>query len=441
MRRYDEGGLAALDEAEVMDPEGGESEMPGGAITQSGGLSALDIPGAREAFDLMVKSSADARRALQQARESIQSRKYNRAHALLAASAALGAPTRAGSTAESFGAMAGALRGPLAEREQFEQQQVKDLLGIDTSLAGLDEKSAQAQMALAQLRANLLNKERLTPNDRVVLPDGRVVWRARPDARNPDVDAWTPPGSTVTVDQRGETEQSKVINKFYGDDFAEMQKVGRAAPVQIAEMRRLGSYLDGIKTGKLTPLISELQSIGESLGIKINTKLGPMQAAEALSNGLALKLRNPAEGAGMPGALSNQDRNYLKQMVAGIGKSPDANKLMIEAAIKLAEREQVVARRARAYLKKHGKMDGDFYDELEEWANKNHVFGEPEGAPESAAATANAVADDELSEQDASSRAPPGIARLPGVPAIPSADDAAATEPGTISFYDLPRKK
>jgi hypothetical protein len=423
-RRFQEGGLAALasdDPDEVMDPEGDEEDSPAGAVTASGGLTALDIPGAAEAFALMAKSSADARRALQQARESIMSRKYNKAHALLAASAALGAPTRAGSTAESFGAMAGALRDPLKEREAFEQGQTKDILGIDTSLAGLDEKQAQAQIALATLRAKLRNDLNKAPLERVMEPGQKnPIGTRRGDAVGKPL--WVPEGTKVSIDQRGETKQSEVINEGYGKDYNQMQLAGRAAPVQIAEMLRLGDYLDGINTGKLAPAITELQSIGASLGIKV-PNLGVKQAAEALSNGLALKLRNPAEGAGMPGALSNQDRNYLKQMVAGIGKSPEANKLMIQAAVALARRDQQVARRARAYLKKHKKMDEDFYDELEEWSEANPIFGEPKAA----------AAPDEA---DAGTMEPAAV-----MSDIPSEDDAVAVQPGTVSFHSFRKKQ
>lgn len=196
-RRYQTGGLAAGTDDEdqndgaVMDPEADE-DMPGEAVTSSGGLAALDIPGAQEAFTLMQKSAADARAALQEARNSIMARQYSKADALLAASAALGAPTRAGSTAESFGAMAGALRGPLAAKREFQTQQQKDLLGVNTQLAGLDEREAQARLALATVNAKLRAQAANAPLEKVIVPgQANPVAMTRPEAHGKQL--WVPP--------------------------------------------------------------------------------------------------------------------------------------------------------------------------------------------------------------------------------------------------------
>jgi hypothetical protein len=54
---------------------------------------------------------------------------------------------------------------------------------------------------------------------------------------------------------------------------------------------------------------------------------------------------------------------------------------MIEYRVKLAQREQEVAKKARAYRKKHGKFDEGFYDELQEWSNKNPLFPDAPKTP------------------------------------------------------------
>jgi hypothetical protein len=232
--RYKRGGLAAFDGGGAV--EGGddestavyqpddETEQPSGSVTASGGLPALDIPGAKEAFALMANSSEQARKALQQARTQIMARQYNKAQLWLAASAALGAPTRSGSTAESFGAMANALRGPLAERDALEREKQEKVLGIDTQLAGLDDRQAQAQLALAQLRAKLAADAAKEPNDRVVLADGTVEYRKHADARQPGTKAWTPPPANIptgfTVVQQPQpdgTTVPKILNTKTGE--------------------------------------------------------------------------------------------------------------------------------------------------------------------------------------------------------------------------------
>lgn len=235
MRRFQDGGLNALDEEDpseddetVIDPEGDEdSGQPGGAVTSSGGLSALDIPGAQEAFTLMQKSAADARKALQQARESIMARQYSRADALLAASAALGAPTRSGSTAESFGNMAGALRGPLAARSAFDIQKQKDLLGVNTQLSGLDEREAQARLALAQLQAKLAVQGANAPNDKVIGPDGLPRYATRAQARGQQ--AWVPPGAQTNVNVSADKSLYGKMAEQLGEEYVNQYKAAQSA--------------------------------------------------------------------------------------------------------------------------------------------------------------------------------------------------------------------
>lgn len=425
-------------DAFVMDPEADEAE-PLGGVGAAGGLSALDVPGAAEALSLMAKSSADARAALVRARESISARKYSRAHGLLAASAALGAPTRAGSTAESFGALSGALKQSLGEREAFEQAQARDLLGVDTSLASLDEKRAQAMMQLATLRANLASKQQQLPNERVVI-NGETYWVPRPLARY--MKAWTPEGTKISVGGE-EGAEEKGVGTYHSKVYENLQEAGLAAPVRLGKLDRMEALMEGIQTSKLTPLIADVQSIAEGFGIKINNKLGPMQAADALFKEVALTLRNPSGGAGMPGALSNQDRKFLEQMSPSLAQSPEGRRLIIETARKLAERDRQVAKLARDYRKRNKLetkkgIDEGFFDELEAWSEKNPLFRREEARSDST------DADTEMPPPDEEASIPPML-RRPDTPAmrapIPSPDDAAATEPGTISFYDLKRRQ
>ena len=83
----------------------------------------------------------------------------------------------------------------------------------------------------------------------------------------------------------------------------------------------------------------------------------------------------------MPGALSDKDREFLMQSVPGLENDPAALPLMIEYRVKLAKREQDVARMARAYKKKHGTFDDGFYSELAEWSEHNPLFADARPTP------------------------------------------------------------
>lgn len=326
-RRYNRGGLAAFQtggevdededgDASVYDPDADEADQPSGSVTASGGLAALDIPGAQEALTLMAKSSEQARQALQQAREQIMSRQYNKAQAWLAASAALGAPTRAGSTAESFGAMAGALREPLAARDAFNQQKTKDVLGIDTQLAGLDERSAQAQLSLATLRANMRAKEAALPNDKVIGADGKPYWRARPEARGQQAYVTPPAQQNVTV-----TADKSLYGKMadqLGEEYVNQYKTASAAPEALERIKLTRQLLKTVPyTGagadwKLQAT-KGLKALGINYGgesIANTEQLFSVLGQETLSN-------VHASGLGTGNGFTDKDLKFLQQVVGG----------------------------------------------------------------------------------------------------------------------------
>lgn len=164
------------------------------------------------------------------------------------------------------------------------------------------------------------------------------------------------------------------IGEGLGKRYNSIQDAGFSANQKMQKLDRLGGLLSSLDTGKLTPAGTELSAWAKAAGIPIGEGLDNAQAAKALSNEMALELRNPAGGAGMPGAMSDADRNYLQGLIASIDKTPGANKLLLEGMQKLSERDREVAKLARDYKREHGKFDDGFYDRLEEFSNKNPLF-------------------------------------------------------------------
>jgi hypothetical protein len=190
-----------------------------------------------------------------------------------------------------------------------------------------------------------------------------------------------------------ETAFDREVGKTLGEQYSGLMRADMNAPAVIGKYRQLGNLLGQINTGKFKGTTTDIKAAAKAVGIDLQAlgvtdDVGPAQAARSLSNQLALELRNPSGGAGMPGALSDQDRTFLLQMVAGLENDPAAWPKMLEYRVKLAEREQQVAKMARAYRKKHGKYDEGFYDELQEWSDKNPLFP---AAPKSQPTTAPAA--------------------------------------------------
>lgn len=436
MRRFDDGGLAVLD-SDLMAGSDDETEAAAaddddsGSVTASGGLSALDIPGAAQALKALATSSAEARKALVQAREQISARRYNKAIALFAASAALGAPTRAGSTAESFGAMSGALTGPLREKQEFERQRQKDILGIDTSISGIDEKTAMAQLQLAMLQAKMRNDLAKAPNDRIVLSDGTLAYRSHEQARQLGVKAWAPAAASTNVSLNTGKKFGETLSEGAGKEYTEQFKTALAAPQQIKEAQRVLSVLDkGAYTGMGADFKLALGKAARAVGLDYAGD--DIANTEVLAATLAKSTLGMIKASGLGGGtgFSNADREFVEK--ASNGKiALDANSLRRLSKLNIRAHRNAM------------KTWNDSYGRLTKFPENKQIFdqigyipleipADPDEVAAPTAPSAPAVApstgqDDTVTEPEPN--------------AIPSEDDAAATEPGTVSFHSLPKRK
>ncbi len=187
----------------------------------------------------------------------------------------------------------------------------------------------------------------------------------------------TQAGGGIPLQDPAAQKTDTLIGEGLGKRYNEIQDAGFTANQKINKFSRLGGLLENLNTGKLAPAGYELSAYAKSLGMPVGENLDNAQAAKAVANEIALELRNPSGGAGMPGAMSDADREYLRSMVSGLDKTPGGNKLLVEGMTKLAERDRDIARIAREYKKKTGKFDDGFYDELQAFSEKNPLFKGP----------------------------------------------------------------
>ncbi len=180
--------------------------------------------------------------------------------------------------------------------------------------------------------------------------------------------------SNHTVKMGQEGEEAKTVGRGMGDLYLSLQQSARDSRSKNAKIDRMNQLLQGVETGRLTPLGMELSGFAQSLGLQIDPKLGNKEAAEAIANEFALELRNPSGGAGMPGAMSDQDRKYLQSMAPGLSKTTAGRKFISESYKKIAQRNEEVARLARDYRRKNGMLDEGFEDELQKFSDSNPLF-------------------------------------------------------------------
>lgn len=184
--------------------------------------------------------------------------------------------------------------------------------------------------------------------------------------------------ATTTINMPAQqTAFQKQVGEDLGKDYATLQVGARKAGTKMQTLSAIAALLNGIDTGKATPAMAEIAGWAKSLGVTIDANLGPKQAAEAISNALALEARSPSGGAGMPGALSDRDREFLVKMTPNLSQTPEGRRLLIEVHRRLAMREQEVARYAREYRKmRGGEFDEGFYDYLEQKIGGRGLFAD-----------------------------------------------------------------
>jgi len=183
--------------------------------------------------------------------------------------------------------------------------------------------------------------------------------------------------SNVNVSVTGEKEYEKQSAK----DFAEMNRKliegSQSARMKIATLTRLDQLLadPNIYTGTGAQQILAAKKLARAVGADVGDVSGP-EAIQAIGNQFALELRNPAGGAGMPGALSDKDREFLQASVPGLGQTPEGNRKIVDYMKRVAQRSIDVERLRQDYVKRNRRLDEGFYRELERYSEANPLFPE-----------------------------------------------------------------
>lgn len=187
--------------------------------------------------------------------------------------------------------------------------------------------------------------------------------------------------NATTVNNVGET----AYDKQNGKNFAELnQKLitgAQSARMKLGALDRLDQLFadPNTYTGAGAQQILTAKKLAKTMGVDVGDVSGP-EAINAIGNQFALELRNPAGGAGMPGAMSDKDREFLQQSVPGLGQTAEGNQKISGYMRKLAQRSIDVERLRQDYVKKNGRLDEGFYRQLEDFSNSHPMFPEAQKA-------------------------------------------------------------
>ncbi len=141
--------------------------------------------------------------------------------------------------------------------------------------------------------------------------------------------------------------------------------------VKTTQMKEL---LDsGLQTGALAKLSKGAKSFVQSLFPDTEIEgLAEAEVFNAISNQLALLIRNPDSGMGLPGATSNRDLNFLIESVPNLGTSVEGNKLLLEVYDKMYNLQvDVMGEQSRIIKANNGVPPLDLQEQLASFVATN----------------------------------------------------------------------
>jgi hypothetical protein len=153
---------------------------------------------------------------------------------------------------------------------------------------------------------------------------------------------------------------------------------GASARSNLTQLQVLAPNLEKLPSGPLYPMLvggaAYLKQFGIDVG-QISKDLGPAQATNAILNRLALQIRGTKDGeGGMPGAMSDKDREFLMKSVPNLGNTQDGNRQLIKILMTMEERKieeaQIVSR-----MQADRKSSNEIREALNQFGNSRPMFG------------------------------------------------------------------
>jgi len=196
-------------------------------------------------------------------------------------------------------------------------------------------------------------------------------------------------GGPSIVSEKSQGSFGTQIGKDWAAKYTGMQQAAMEGTKRLANLSQMDRLLENVQTGTFATTKLALskalggmgfdpQKMSWLAGLSNEAQIGQAEAATALANEMALQLRNPAGGAGMPGAMSDKDREFLTSMIAGLGTTREGRKLMLEFQRRLIQRDKEVALLARQYRAQSpsGVVDDGFYEVLEQNFQAQDMFAD-----------------------------------------------------------------
>jgi hypothetical protein len=195
--------------------------------------------------------------------------------------------------------------------------------------------------------------------------------------------------AAAKAEEAGLVREQEDLSRMGTERLGEIRGAARVAATEMASLTELERLLSQVNTGAFAETRINLGRAASFLGFSDGAEVSAAEAAASIANRLALALRNPAGGEGMPGAMSDADRNFLVSTIPSIQNSPNGWRQMIEIRRRLATAAQEQAEEAERFMREGGRSR-DLPGRMAEWSRQRRLFADMEARGGSAAS-----ADDE----------------------------------------------
>lgn len=279
-------------------------------------------------------------------------------------------------------------KGLVTDQMLADAQMSKDPL-VQAILPGSTTPTWVTRGAAARTNAQAFNKETSQPTELTKLMQEQAQYPK-------DSAQWQAYQQRIDALGRG-TVQPK-YDQVNEENLANMGKtINETAQKSFADVKLLSSLKQAIddpntSQGAMGQATLTLKKYLNAFGIPAGNT-SPAEMVNALGNTLALRLRDPSNGAGMPGALSDSDREFLKSMVVSLGNSPDANQKIVSYYLQLQQKNLGLEALRRQYVQQHGKLDEGFRAVMDDFLAQSGLGAAP-GAAMATTPAANPVATD-----------------------------------------------
>jgi len=181
----------------------------------------------------------------------------------------------------------------------------------------------------------------------------------------------------TNVNVSGDKKGAEEMAKLHAKEYENIRAGANAARGNLANLDVLEASLDAAgSTGAFGETEQDLRRVAAYFGVGDADKAASGDLVRSISNKLALSVRSPGgEGGGMPGAMSDADREFLRSTVPSLGKLPGGNRAMIDIARKVGQRSIDIHKMAVQYARQHdGQLDPGFEELVNEYADQNPLF-------------------------------------------------------------------